>query len=124
MTPEKNRPIDTKSTPQSIRRVVQLAELAELAEVENVPAPRAEYRPSVAMPAPAVTPPRDRWLRVAELVVGDWAPTLREALVRVLVFVVVLAALAVTLGGETAVLGAVVGFVMFLVGRRRAEADR
>jgi hypothetical protein len=120
MTPEEIRPIDTKPTPKTTRRVVQLAELAE---VENVPAPRAAPRQASA-PAPVVAAPRDRWLRAAELVVGDWAPTLREALVRVLVFAVVLAALAVTVGGEIAVLGAVVGFVMFLVGRRRAEPRR
>jgi hypothetical protein len=66
---------------------------------------------------------RDRVLRVAERVVGDWAPTLREALVRVLLFVVVLVALGVAFGAEVAAAGAVVGFVMFLIGRRRAGSS-
>lgn len=114
MTPDEHRPIGPTST--ATRRVVRLA---------GVPAPGVEPPPApVATPEPVAAPPRDRWLRVAERVVGDWAPTLREALVRVLGFVVVLVALAVTIGVGIAVLGAAVGLATFLVGRRRPEADR
>lgn len=52
--------------------------------------------------------------------VGDWAPTLREALVRVLVFAVMLMALGLLLGTGVAAAGAVVGFLMFLIDRRRS----
>lgn len=93
------------------RRKVQLVEPAEL------------------QPEPSATPVHhvvehkarhtDRVLRVAERVVGDWAPTLREALVRVLVYAVLVVCLGVVLGPEVAVLAATVGFVMFLVGRSR-----
>ncbi len=112
MTPEENA---AKHTSKPGRRVVQFAEPAELAEpTEQVPAPRA---PSDA-PLPVR---RDRWLRVAELVVGDWAPTLREALLRVVLFVLVLVALGVLFGAGISLLGAVIGALMFLVGRRKTD---
>ncbi|GAB1513821.1 hypothetical protein JCM33774_58630 [Actinophytocola sp. KF-1] len=95
-----------------VRRTVWLAADAEPEPVTS-PAPR---HPAKHALRPAS---RDRFLRVAERVVGDWAPTLREALVRVLVFAVVLVALGLTLGVEVAAAGAAVGFVMFLIGRRR-----
>ncbi|MFL6126044.1 hypothetical protein [Actinophytocola sp.] len=67
------------------------------------------------------TPPRasarDRLLRLAELVVGDWAPTLREAGLRVVLFTFVLIAVGVAFGPGVGLLGAVVGFLTFLVGR-------
>jgi hypothetical protein len=63
---------------------------------------------------------RERALRFAELAVGDWAPTLREALARLLVFAVVLVVLGFVFGAEVAAAGATVGFVMFLIGRRRS----
>lgn len=74
------------------------------------------------MPAPVRATTKDRLLRVAELVVGDWAPTLREAALRGLLFTVVLVVLGVAFGPGTAVFGALAGFLMFLVGRRRADA--
>lgn len=114
MTPEESRPVDTDQKPRT-RRSVHLATQDEsLPEAIAAPGPR----PATHSPRPAVL--RDRVLRLAELVVGDWAPTLREALVRVLVFAAVLAALGIAFGAEVAAVGAVVGVVMFLVGRRRA----
>jgi hypothetical protein len=112
MTPaEEDRPAGAEAKP-AVRRKVQLVEPAEAKpERASVPAPRAEVH--IARKA-------DRVLRVAELVVGDWAPTLREALVRVLVYGILVACLGIVLGAEVAVLAATVGFVMFLVGRRRA----
>ena len=109
MTPEEERSADLE---RPARRTVRLAADVE-PEPSETPAPR---RPASHALRPVQ---RDRFLRVAERVVGDWAPTLREALVRVLVFAVVLVALGVTLGAEVAAAGAVVGFVMFLIGRRR-----
>lgn len=117
MTPEENRPIDTDQIDKpAARRKVQLVEQTETQpEPATFPAPRAAVQKAR---------PADRLLRVAERVVGDWAPTLREAFMRVLVFAVLVVCLGVALGGEMAVLGAVVGFVMFLVGRRRAGSTR
>ncbi len=113
MRPEEGRPADTG---RKARRTVRFGMPAEN-QPEQVPGPR---------PLPVVHSPRrgavqrDRVLRVAELVVGDWAPTLRAALVRVLVFVMVLVVLGLALGAQVALAGAAVGLVMFLVGRRRA----
>jgi hypothetical protein len=112
MTPEENRATNTEQQ-RKPRRTVRLTPPA--AQPER---PRARRR--VSAPARATT--RDRLLRVAELVVGDWAPTLREAALRVLLFSVVLVVLGIAFGSEVAVLGAVAGFVMFLVGRRRADS--
>jgi hypothetical protein len=80
-----------------------------------IPAARRE-------PAHARATTRDRLLRVAELVVGDWAPTLREAALRVVLFTLVLIALGIAFGVGIALLGVVLGFGMFLVGRRRQGA--
>lgn len=113
MTPEEERSADLE---RPARRTVRLAADVE-PEPSMVPAPR---RPAKHTLRPVA---RDRVLRVAERVVGDWAPTLREALVRVLVFAIVLAALGITLGAEVAAAGATVGFVMFLIGRRRAGSS-
>ncbi|MGB3437544.1 MAG: hypothetical protein WBA97_02225 [Actinophytocola sp.] len=113
MTPEEGRSAELE---RPARRTVRLAAAVER-EPSTAPASR---RPATHALRPAT---RDRVLRVAERVVGDWAPTLREALVRVVVFAVVLVALALTLGAEVAAAGAAVGFVMFLVGRRRAGSS-
>jgi len=113
MTPEDGRSADLE---RPVRRTVRLAADIE-PEPSTTPAPR---RPTKHTLRPAT---RDRVLRVAERVVGDWAPTLREALLRVLVFAVVLAALGIALGAEVAAAGAAVGFVMFLIGRRRAGSS-
>ncbi|MBB4904511.1 hypothetical protein [Actinophytocola algeriensis] len=116
MTPEEERSADLE---RPARRTVRLAADAapEAVSGSELPAPR---RPATHALRPAL---RDRVLRVAERVVGDWAPTLREALVRVLVFAVVLAVLGVAFGVEVAAAGAAVGFVMFLIGRRRAGSS-
>jgi hypothetical protein len=107
MTPEENRPPNIEQN----RRAVRL------------PAPE-EQKPSAPQERLTSTPPRttnkDKLLRVAERVVADWAPTLREAALRILLFAVVLIVLGIAFGGEVALLGVVVGFLMFLVGRRRA----
>lgn len=111
MTPEENRPINTEHQPKP-RRTVRLT--PPVAQPEQ---PRARR-----VPAPVRATTKDRLLRVAELVVGDWAPTLREAALRGLLFTVVLVVLGVAFGPGTAVFGALAGFLMFLVGRRRADA--
>ena len=113
MTPEEGRSADLE---RPTRRTVRLAADVE-PEQSETPAPR---RPASHALRPVL---RDRVLRAAERAVGDWAPTLREALVRVLVFAAVLVALGVTLGAAVAAVGAAAGCVMFLIGRRRAGSS-
>lgn len=113
MTPEENRPTNTEQQPQTRRSV-------------RLPAPEQPARHAVPQrrraPVPARATMKDRLLRVAELVVGDWAPTLRAAALRVALFTLVLIGLGIAFGLPAVLLGAAVGFVMFLVGRRRAGA--
>jgi hypothetical protein len=106
MTPDENRPVDPERRSKN-RRTVRFT-------VSEEPERRAELVRSAPMPQAAM---RDRLLRVAELVVGDLAPTLRVAMLRVLLFVVVLVVLGIALGGVVALLGAALGFAMFLAAR-------
>jgi hypothetical protein len=115
MTPEEDRRNHTEKQPKT-RRTVRLT-----AQGETQPEPETASQDR-RVPAPRRAAFNDRLLRVAELVVGDWAPTLHEAFLRVVLFAVVLGALGVVLGAGVTVVGAFVGFVMFLVGRRRAGA--
>jgi hypothetical protein len=112
MTPEMNEPMDARQA----RRTVRLPVPDEMDRT----APRQETH----MAAPPRRTARDGLLRVAELVVADWAPTLREAALRALLFAVVLIVLGIAFGGGVALLGVIVGFVMFLVGRRRETPAR
>lgn len=113
MTPEENRPPKTEQQPQTRRSV-------------RLPGPEESVRSSEPRerrtPVPVRGSVTDRLLRVAELVVGDWAPTLRAAGLRVALFAAVLLAVGIAFGPAIVVLGLVVGFLMFLVGRRRAGA--
>jgi len=103
---EENRPTNTE--PRT-RRAVRL------------PVPEEPVQPTIPRArhasASARSSVKDQLLRVAERVVGDWAPTLREAALRVILFTVVLIVIGVAFGPEFALLGAVIGFLTFLVGR-------
>jgi membrane glycosyltransferase len=115
MTPEEDRHNHTEKQPKT-RRTVRLTTQGE---VQPEPTTASQDR---RVPTPRRAACTDRLLRVAELVVGDWAPTLHEAFLRMVLFAVVVVALGVALGAWVTVAGAFVGFVMFLVGRRRAGA--
>jgi hypothetical protein len=110
---EENRPKNTENQPQT-RRAVRL------------PAPEKPAQPTISPTRHAATSARasakDRLLRAAERLVGDWAPTLRMAALRVVLFTVVLIVIGVAFGPEFAVLGAVIGFLTFLVGRAGGRA--
>jgi hypothetical protein len=112
MTPEDS---NTANQPQA-RRTVRL------------PAPAEPAAPAIPLarrvPSPARRPIRDRLLSVAELVVGDWAPTLHDAALRVALFTLVLIVVGVAFGVEFAVLGLVFGVLVFVFGRRRAGPAR
>jgi hypothetical protein len=113
MTAEENRPVDTERQPEA-RRTVRFTAPDEIS-----PEPATAGLRDAHVPVPQRAVLKDRLLRVAERVVGDWAPTLLEAMLSVLLFVGVLVVLGIALGAWVAVLGAVVGLAMFLVGRRR-----
>jgi hypothetical protein len=105
MRPEENR--STEHQPQT-RRIVRL------------PVPEEPAQPAIPPARQFATPGttvNDRLLRVAEHVVGDWAPTLREAALRVILFTLVLIAVGIAFGPGIALLGVVVGALTFLVGR-------
>src|SRR5690348_15085339 len=84
MRPDENR--SPEHQPQA-RRIVRLPAPDEPAQPVVPPARQ------FATPAGATA--NDRLLRVAEQVVGDWAPTLREAALRVVLFTLVLIAVGV-----------------------------
>jgi len=110
MTPEEIRPTNTEQQPQT-RRSVRLPAPEE---------PARQTAPQRRAPSPARVTMKDRLLRAAELVVGDWAPTLRAAALRVVLYTLVLIAVGIAFGVPFVLLGVAVGFVMFVVGRRRA----
>ncbi len=119
--PEEERTIDPQPPRKGPdRRTVQLAALAELdvtpepppAPVKIIPEPRTRGRFSLPTT-------RDDWLRLAEWAVGDWAATLRNALLLLLVFVAMLTLIGVVFGVESAAAATTVGLIVFLAGRRR-----
>jgi hypothetical protein len=69
--------------------------------------PRARHLPVSA----------DDWLRIAEWLIGDWAATLRTALLVLVLFAGVLTGIGFAFGPEFALLGGITGAVIFLVGR-------
>jgi hypothetical protein len=105
---EENRPKNTENQPQT-RRAVRLPAPEEPAHPTTSPARHAAMSARVSA--------KDRLLRVAERLVGDWAPTLRVAALRVVLFMLLLVAIGVAFGPELTALGAVIGFLTFLVGR-------
>lgn len=83
---------------------------------DTAPAAASEPRTTCNQPRFAG---RDRWLRLAELVIGTWAATLRTALLMVVAFVGVVVLVGVAFGFGSAVLGALLGgAVMHVVTNR------
>lgn len=100
-----------------------MVELAVLAVEETAPEPP---RPApVVVPRPRV-PARpttlDYWLRLAERAVGDWAATLRAALVLTLLFVAAVVAIGIVFGPIPAAAATAVGATIFLIGRSRGDS--
>jgi hypothetical protein len=67
---------------------------------------------------------RDDWLVLAERVVGDWAGTLRAALLLVLAVAAVIMAVGLLFGVGIALATAFLALLVFLVGRRRGSMRR
>jgi hypothetical protein len=114
MTPDESRPADA-ARHQKNRRTVRLT----VPEEPERQAARQERR----VPVPQRQVMKDRLLRTAELVVGDLAPTLRVALLRVLLFVMALVVLGIALGPVVALLGGALGFAIFLGARLAGPSD-
>lgn len=65
---------------------------------------------------------RDRWLRLAEQVIGGWAPTLRVALLMMVAFVGLVVLVGVAFGFSGVILGAAVSGALYFVGRSALPA--
>ena len=116
-TPEEKRPAGTQL--KKNRRTVQLAELSEVVVPPDPPPPVViipESRHTGRSPLPTS---RDDWLRLAERAVGDWAATLRAALLLLLAFAGLILSIGIAFGLESAAAASAVGLLVFLAGRRR-----
>lgn len=123
-TPDGKRATDPE--PVQARRTVRLQVLAamrEEADQASVDVSAARL-PTPDQPLVRVRPrarnvpvSADDWLRIAEWVIGDWAATLRTALVVLVLFAGVLTGVGVAFGPEFALLGGITGAFVFLVGR-------
>ena len=67
---------------------------------------------------------RDGWLRLAELVIGDWASTLWTGLLLLAALAVVVVVIGVVFGTVSALIGATTLLVVYLIGRRRDAGAR
>lgn len=118
-TPEEKRPIDTEPTTKGPnRRTVQLDELTEV-EVPPDPPPPVVIIPESRANRRSLPISRDDWLRLAERAVGDWAATLRNALLLLLAFAGMIMLIGIAFGLESAAGATAVGLLVFLAGRRR-----
>jgi len=110
------RPIET---PKSSRRTVRLTANAD---AETTPArPRTSESGGAhrAARAHALPTSRDDWLVLAERAVGDWAATLREALLLFLAVAAGLMVIAFLFGVGPALAAAFLALLVFVVGRHR-----
>ncbi len=121
--PEKNAPIDTRTKSQATgRRTVRLAALADVdaGGTGRPPAETRAYAPRHARAhAHALPTSRDDWLVLAERVVGDWAATLRAALLLGLAVAAVIMVIGLVLGAGAALATAFLALLVFVAGRRR-----
>jgi hypothetical protein len=127
-TPEENRPIETTSATKpksSGRRSVRFTghhDLETTPEPPTRPEPGSAHGAHRAARRRAFPASRDDWLVLAERVVGDWAATLRGALLLVLAVGVGLIGIGVAFGLRPALATAFVALIVFLAGRRRSDS--
>jgi hypothetical protein len=115
---EGNRPVDTPTGKTAGRRRVRLAALPDANATSEQP-PRRESGAHRARRGRGFPTSRDDWLVLAERLVGDWAATLRTALLLVLAVAAVLAMIGFAFGPEPALAAAFLAFLVFLAGRDR-----
>jgi hypothetical protein len=112
-------------TPPSARRTVRLAELPdELTDVASTPDRRRQPVSGGAHRAArphALPTSRDDWLVLAERAVGDWAATLRAALLLFLAVAAVIMVIGIVAGVGPASAAAFLFLLLFLAGRRRGR---
>ncbi|HWM06083.1 MAG TPA: hypothetical protein VNP92_27380 [Actinophytocola sp.] len=118
-TPGENRAIDTPPISKG-RRTVRFTARAD-ADARPDEHPQVE----AAIPAPrsgrglALPTSRDDWLVLAERAVGDWASTLRSALLILLVVAGAIMAVGIVFGAAAALASAGIVLLVYLVGRQR-----
>lgn len=114
------RPIDPQPTSNAPgRRTVRFTVRADVAAQSN-PKPSGGARPKHRSDRGRSLPTsRDDWLVLAERVVGDWAATLRAALLLVLVVAGAIMGIGLAFGLAAALASVGIALLVFLVGRRR-----
>jgi hypothetical protein len=108
-------------TPKSSRRTVRLTALPD---VQNTPErPRASESGGAhrVVRAHALPTSRDDWLVLAERAVGDWAATLRAALLLLLAVAAGIMVIGLLFGVGPALATAFLALLVFVVGRRRGR---
>jgi hypothetical protein len=97
-------------------RLTALADVDTTPAVRPVPERGARHRASRGL---AVPTSRDDWLVLAERVVGDWAATLRTALLLVLALAAAIMVIGLVFGLGAALATAFLALIPLLAGRRR-----
>lgn len=108
-------------TPPSARRTVRLAELPDLESTPDRPRTPVSGGAHRAVRAHALPTSRDDWLVLAERAVGDWAATLRAALLLFLAVAAVIMVIGIAAGVGPALAAAFLALLVFVVGRRRGR---
>ncbi|MGH3759485.1 hypothetical protein [Actinophytocola sp.] len=100
-------------------RLASLAEADTKPATRPVPEPAATSRAHGAHRGRALPASRDDWMVLAERVVGDWAATLRAALLLGLAVAAVIMVIGLLVGPGPALAAAFLALLVFLVGRHR-----
>lgn len=114
----KSRPIGTSANG---RRIVRLTAITD---VKSTPAPRRAPEGGGAHRAArsrGLPTSRDDLLIIAERIVGDWAATLRAALLLLLAVVAAIAVIGIVFGAGPALVVGFLALLVFLAGRRRGH---
>jgi hypothetical protein len=119
------RPIGTSARSFTTRRrTVRLTAITDEAGVPDAPhATEAGAPPRAGRGLPLPTS-RDDWLVLAERMVGDWAATLRAALLLLVAVAAVIMVVGLAFGAGPAMATAFLALLVFLAGRRRGAVTR
>jgi len=98
--------------------------LVPLSDVDDKPAAPAATGGGAHRRARALPWSRDAWLVLAERMVGDWAATLRAALLLALSVASVIMVIGLLFGLGAALATTFISLLIFLVGRRRDSVRR
>jgi hypothetical protein len=109
------------NTPKSSRRTVRLAALPDVHTTPERPRASESGGAHRAVRAHALPTSRDDWLVLAERAVGDWAATLRAALLLFLAVAAVIMVIGLLVGVGPALATAFLALLVFVVGRHRGR---